>query len=165
MGLTKKQRVFIEEYLQCWNATEAALRAGYSKRSAGQIASRLLKKDNIAEEIEKRISEKAMSADEVLIRLAEHARVKVDDVITIYGSGKNDWYLDLPKAQREGKTHLIKSIIPTQHGLRVELVDKQRALELLGKHHKLFTERHELMGKDGNELAIRFVWKDAVNDN
>ena len=139
--MNKKQRVFVEEYLQCWNATEAARRAGYSERTARTQGSKLLTKVDIAEEISKRISEIAMSADEVLVRLAEQARVSLGDIVTIYGKGKDAWYLDLPKVIEEGKGHLIKSLVPTQYGLKVELHDKQKALELLGRHHQLFTDK------------------------
>ena len=117
------------------------MRAGYSKRTAYSIGPRLLKNVEVSEEISKRISEIAMSADEVLIRLGDQARASLDDFVTVYGEGKNDWTLDLPKVVAEGKAHLIKSLTPTQYGLKVELHDKQKALELLGRHHQLFTDK------------------------
>jgi phage terminase small subunit len=127
MGLTKKQRVFIEEYLQCWNAAEAARRAGYSERTARNQASRLLAKANIQEEVQKRISDKAMSADEVLQRL-----VKQRTTITQKKDGDEE----------------------ENHWIEVELHDAQAALVHLGRHHKLFTERQEITGKDGGGLRI-----------
>ena len=161
MSLTKKQRVFIEEYLQCWNAAEAARRAGYSERTARTQGSKLLTKVDIVEAIQKRIEEKAMSADEVLVRLADQARVSLDDFVTIYGTGKSEWNLDLPKIIREGNSHLIKSLTPTQYGLKVELHDKQKALELLGRHHKLFTDKTEITGGGSdNALTVRIVGSD-----
>lgn len=78
-GLTNKQRVFIEEYLQCWNATEAARRAGYSKRTAYSQGQRLLKNVEVSAAIETRLSEKHMSADEALTILAEQGRAKLSD--------------------------------------------------------------------------------------
>ena len=72
MGLTNKRRVFIEEYLKCWNASEAARHADYAH--PGSQGHSLLKILEIQEEIERRIEEKAMGADEVLTRLAEQAR-------------------------------------------------------------------------------------------
>ena len=72
--LTNKQQVFIEEYLRCWNATEAARRAGYSEATARQIGSRLLTNVDIASEIECRLEELTMSPAEVLMRLTEQAR-------------------------------------------------------------------------------------------
>ncbi len=74
MALNAKQQVFVNAYLQCYNATEAALRAGYSEKSAHSIGSENLRKQEIKEAISERLSETAMTADEVLMRLAEHAR-------------------------------------------------------------------------------------------
>lgn len=72
--LTNKQRVFVEEYLRCWNATEAARRAGYSKKMARQIGSENLSKPDIAAEIERRLDDLTMSEAEILARLTEHGR-------------------------------------------------------------------------------------------
>ena len=104
MGLTKKQRVFIEEYLQCWNATEAAKRAGYSKRTAYSQGQRLLKKAETSQAISKRISEKAMSADEVLIRLGQMARSDIGEFMDI---GSMSFMVSLQTAKELGLTHLI----------------------------------------------------------
>jgi phage terminase small subunit len=145
--MTKKQRVFIEEYLQCWNATEAALRAGYSKRSARVTASKLLTKTNIQEKIQKRIHEKAMSADEVLIRLAEQARGVPNEYRNELGQ------LDIKKLMDDGKGHLIKKDYKNAQGRVIEFYDAQHALELLGKHHKLFADRQEYEG----EINIRII--------
>ena len=99
MALTNKRRVFVYEYLKCWNASEAARRANFKQpHSQG---SRLLENVEVQAYIKARLAETAMSADEVLNRLADHAR---DD----------------------------------SKGVSL------RALELIGKHHKLFTERHEV---------------------
>lgn len=172
--LTKKQRVFIEEYLQCWNATEAALRAGYSKRSVRQIASQNLSKVNISEEIQKRISEKAMTADEVLIRLGDMARGDIGDFMDIESISFN---VSLKKAKEFGLTHLIKKIKQkttiTQkkdgdeeenHWIELELYDAQSALVHLGKHHKLFTESHDI-SSGGLSLFDLEKWKQKAEQN
>ena len=67
MALTNKQRVFVEEYLRCWNATEAARRASYAHPNVA--GPRLLVNVSIAAEIEHEVSERSMSADEVASRL------------------------------------------------------------------------------------------------
>jgi Terminase small subunit len=72
--LTRRQQVFIEKYLVCWNASEAARQAGYSEGVANRIGSLLLTNVDIKARIEARVSELAMSADEVLIGLSEQAR-------------------------------------------------------------------------------------------
>lgn len=138
MGFTKKQRVFIEEYLKCWNATEAALRAGYSERTAYSIGSENLSKPEIKDEIDRRVKEKTMSADEVLTRLAEQARN--EQALYIMPGG----YVDLPQLIADGKQHLIKGIKDTKYGQVVEFVDSQAALFQIGRHHKLFTDRVEM---------------------
>lgn len=134
MAISDKQQVFIEEYLTCWNATQAAIKAGYSERSARQIGSRLLTDDDIAEAIKTRMAEKAMSADEVLLRLADHARSSMDDFVDINGN------INLTVARGRGKLHLLKSFSQTDKGQRIELHDAQAALVHIGRHHGLFTD-------------------------
>lgn len=147
--MTRKQRVFIEEYLQCWNATEAAKRAGYSERTSYSIGQRLLKNVEIKTEIQRRMDEKAMSADEVLTRLAEQARGIPNELLD-----PSTGQLDIKKLVESGLGHLIKRDYKNAQGRVIELYDAQHALELLGKYHKLFTERQEITGKDGELLKV-----------
>jgi hypothetical protein len=77
--MNNKQRVFVEEYLQCWNATEAARRAGYSEKLLHTNAAKLLQNTTIQAEIQARLAEKHMSADEALVILAEQGRAKLSD--------------------------------------------------------------------------------------
>jgi len=153
MGLTKKQKAFVEYYLQEWNATRAALKAGYSERSAGSIGNENLLKPEIMEEIQQRISEIAMSADEVMTTLAEIGRASIDDIMDVDEGGR--LLFNFKRAQEQGKLHLIKSIMPTQSGTKVELHDRMRALELLGKHHKLFTDNVSI--NDGKAIKVRLT--------
>lgn len=149
--LTNKERLFVEHYLICWNASEAARRAGYSEKSAYQSGCANMKKPNVSRAIEARISETAMSADEVLLRLAEHARGDMGDFLNIGESG--DFKIDLEKAKKKGKLRLIskaKTITrlvgedkTPETTIEIDLYDAQSALSLLGKHHKLFTEKIE----------------------
>src|SRR5262245_18150974 len=146
MALTKKQRDFITSYLDCWNATKAALDAGYSERTARSIGSENLTKPDIKAAIEARIAQ-IMPKGEVLTRLAEHARGDMGDFLTI---GEEDVVieqrtragdlietitarhevarLDLRKAAEAGKLHLIKSYSRTDKGEKAELYDAQTAL-------------------------------------
>lgn len=138
MARTTKQAVFVEEYLRCWNATEAAKRAGYSEKTAYSSGQRLLKDVEIAAEIQARIEERAMSADEVLDRLAQHARGSIEDFVDV-DSGMA--IVDLRKARDAGKLHLAKKIrYFKEGGVEVELYDAQAALEKLGKAHGLFKD-------------------------
>jgi len=149
--LSRKQRAFIDEYVKCWNASEAARNAGYSAKTAGVIGYENLKKPQISEEIKQRIEQNTMSADEALVKLKEIANASVEDIMDIDDDGK--LALNLKKAKQRGKLHLIKSIIPTSNGLKVELHDSLKALELIGKHHALFTDN---VNTDG-EITFRVV--------
>lgn len=72
--LTAKQKIFVASYLKTFNATLAAKMAGYSERTAYAIGWENLKKPEIAAEIEERLTQAAMSADETLAHLATIAR-------------------------------------------------------------------------------------------
>ncbi len=163
MGLTKKQKAFVEYYLQDWNATQAAIKAGYSKRTAGSIGNENLLKPEIQSEIQRRLSEICMSSDEVLTALGDIGRASIEDLIEIDDSGRMQF--DFKRAKEEKKLHLIKSLIPTAHGIRVELHDRMKALELLGKHHKLFTDQIDVTteGEPINKV-IRIVVSDDDDD-
>lgn len=138
-ALRRKQwRVFVDAYLACWNASEAARRAGYSTRTAGQQGHRLLKNVEIQAAIQARLEELKLSADEVLLRLAEQARADLGAYLAVSGG---ELVIDLEGMKRDGKTHLIKKIWQDKDGrLRLELYDAQAALELLGRHHRLFID-------------------------
>lgn len=148
-GFTDKQQAFIEAYLTCgFNASEAARRAGYAK--PGQQGHRLLKNVEIAAAVRQGLADRAMSADEVLARLAEQARGTMDDFLDDAGD------IDLTRARERGKLHLLKSRSATKEGERIELYSAQAALELLAKHHGLLVDRTELTGKDGAPLFPDF---------
>lgn len=162
MGLTNRQRVFVEEYLSCWNATEAAKRAGFAHPN--MAGPRLILKDSIRELVEQRISEKAMSADEVLTRLAEHARGDMGDFLDISSMG---FQVDLSDAVEKGLTHLIKKVkqrttttlskdgVETETSdIEIELYDAQAALVQIGRHHKLFTDKTDITS---NGEPIKYV--------
>jgi hypothetical protein len=140
--VTNKQRVFVEEYLRCWNATEAARRAGYAEQNARFMGAENLTKLNIQAEIKARIDEKAMSADEVLLRLADQARATMEDVGEISEMGT--FRLDLAKARKNGKLGVIKKLKTVMLGYEIELYDAQAALVHIGKAHRLFIDRAEV---------------------
>jgi len=128
---SKKQRVWLEEYLKCWNATEAARRANYThpnKRGPENLA-------KFKAEISERLDEVVMSADEVLARLAEQARC---EYATYIG---DDGKVDLAQLKADDKMYLVKCIKETRYGQQVEFYDGQTALVQIGKHHGLFVDR------------------------
>lgn len=171
-GLTDKQVAFVEHYLTCWNASEAARRAGYSERTARVTGPENLSKPAIQAAIQSRLADLKMSADEVLTRLTEHARGSMASFIRRDADG--DLYgFDLSETQ---PLHLLKKAsvtrrrqkddrdeIVTVETVTIELYDAQAALALLGKHHKLFTDRSEVSGPDGAPLFKVYAGIDPDN--
>jgi len=146
VALTDKQQAFVNEYLKCWNASEAARRAGYSERTAGSIGDENLKKPEIAVEIERRKAQLIMSADEVLTRLTEQARAAYSAYFTVDGT------VDLESLLADGKGHLIKKIKPTKDGLEIEFCDAQTAIFTIAKIHGLLRDRTEVSGPGGGPV-------------
>ncbi|XSG76742.1 terminase small subunit [Herpetosiphon llansteffanensis] len=81
-ALTAKQRRFVDEYLVDFNATQAAIRAGHSQRSAASIGSENLRKPEIQTEINRRL-DSIMPKAEILGRLAQQARSTMQDFFFI----------------------------------------------------------------------------------
>jgi len=159
--MTPKQRAFIAEYIIDFNATQAAIRAGYSKKTANVIGPENLAKPCIREQIDNHLSERQMSADEVLTRLANIAKGSAEDYLTI-----DEWgaiTLDLSRMKEEGKLNLIKKYkVTKQGGTELELYDAQGALNSLGKAHGLFVDRSkvEVSGEINQIQTIEVVRPD-----
>jgi len=139
------------------------LRAGYSERTARSQGSRLLTDVDIAQEIQLALNEKAMSADEVLMRLAQHARVDMGDFIDIENMS---FGLNLKKAKELGLTHLIREVedrvVMTSnkdgeetetHNLKIKLVDPKPALDTLAKYHGLLVDKTDITS-DGKVIRV-----------
>lgn len=137
--LTKRQKTFVEEYLIDLNATQAAIRAGYSVETAGVIGSENLKKPNIAEAIGKAMAERSkrtgVNADRIVLELAKMALANPMDVINFEDATIK------PDATRDDMTLVagIKiKVIEGEEGTicerEIKLNDKLKALDLLGKH-------------------------------
>lgn len=148
---TKKQKRFCEEYLIDLNATQAAIRAGYSPKSAHAIAAENMQKPTIRARIDRAIAEQSkrtgINADRVVRELARVALANADDIIDASTA-------TLKKDVSRDDTAAIVSVrvktIPTADGPGVEreikLHDKLKALELLGRHLGMFTDKVEHSG-------------------
>jgi phage terminase small subunit len=149
-GLSAKQRAFVEAYFQTgehgrWNATEAARIAGYAHPN--KQGPRLLVNVGIKAAIERRLAEMKMDADEVLIRLAETARFDPLQFMEVNetDAGEQLVYIDLVAIKKAGLGSVVKKISYDKYGrMVVEFHDSQAAQRLIGQHHKLFTQRHEV---------------------
>lgn len=138
MELNFRQRLFVDYYLgECKGiASAAAKKAGY--RHPDSVCTRLLENVGIRAAIDAKV-ESALSAKEVLARLAEQATIGIDDFITLDAKGQP--VLDLKKAKKKRRLGVVKSLTPTKHGIKIELYDKQAALVQLGKYHGLWVDR------------------------
>lgn len=152
MGLTARQQAFVNEYLTCWNASEAARRAGYSERTANEQGSRLLANVSISDEIQRRVSEMTTTADEVLVRLTSHARGSMDDFLEFDESGQPT--LDLNKARMAGKLGVVRKFNETEvthtakngdtfttKRVNIELYPADGALDKLMRYHGLYNDK------------------------
>lgn len=153
--LTPRRIRFCEEYARDCNATQAAIRAGYSPRSAPFDASRALRDPMVQAEIHKhtrRISEAAdVTARRVLEELARLAFSDLGRVVRVEGGRVVVADTDtLTPDQRAA----VASVGQTEAGIKVSLHDKTKALELLGRYLALFTDRTEVSGAPDAPLVM-----------
>ncbi len=123
--LTKKERIFADEYVKTTNGTQSAITAGYSEKTARSKASQLLTKVNVRQYIDAIMSERSKdtiaTADEVLEYLTRVVRGEEKDAF----------------------------------GLDVSVADKTKAAELLGKRHMLFTDKVKLSAEVEIDISDR----------
>ena len=154
-GLTEKQKRFCDEYLIDLNATQAAIRAGYSAETAGPIGGENLKKPIIAEYIKKRMGEREkrieITQDFVLRELANIASANGTDFAQV--DAKGDVTITATKKVPEAKRAAIASIKQGANGTEVKTYDKIRALELIGKHLGMFQTGNSASGNEVEDLA------------
>ncbi len=150
--LTPRQNRFVSEYLIDLNATQAAIRAGYAPGSARQHACRLLARDNIKKAVSmamaKRQARTELTADEVIEDLRE--------LRDICMGRKPVKVMTIVKNAREGTAEPVEV-----EGVMFEPASANRALELLGKHMKLFTDRMD-MTSNGQTLQSGVLVVPAV---
>lgn len=141
MKLTTKQQRFCDEYLVDLNATQAAISAGYSKKTAKQIAQQNLTKLDIQEYIKKRMAEKenALIAkqDEVLQTLTRVLRRQEMDTVVVTCKERSSGY------DENGKKVIVEKEIPRVVQIPTRVNDLNKAAELLGKRYGLYTEKIE----------------------
>ena len=141
MALTEKQKRFCDEYLVDLNGTQAAIRAGYSEKTAKQIAQQNLTKLDIQEYIKKRMAEKedALIAkqDEVLQTLTRVLRRQEMDTVVVSCKERSSGY------DENGKKVIVEKEVPRVVQIPTRVNDLNKAAELLGKRYGLYTEKIE----------------------
>lgn len=149
-GLTPKQQCFVAEYLVDLNITAAALRAGYSTRTAAQVGYQLMQKPAVQEAIQNAMDDRAkrttVTQDKVIAELAKIAFANGADfaqVVTLKPGepgrpGVQIVELTDTSSLDADQRAAISSIEETKYGIKVSTYDKVRALELLGRHLGMF---------------------------
>ncbi|MBQ3457078.1 MAG: terminase small subunit [Synergistaceae bacterium] len=145
--MTGKQNVFVQEYLKDLNATQAAIRAGYSQKTAYSIGQRLLSNVEISQAIDAAMSERSerakLTADYVLQNLHEIAQrcmqkspVMVKGEQAIDDEGRHLWTFDAKNALR--------------------------ALELIGKHMGMFSDKNRQQEETPEDVKIQIAIRRAI---
>lgn len=168
--LTDKQEMFCYEYLIDFNATQAAIRAGYSLSSASVSGSRNLSNEivrkRLHELMEERKARVAVSSDYVLLRLLEIDNLDIANILDEEGNviSIKEWSSDW----RKSIAAIDISEVKTANALvkKIRLPDKLKNLELIGKHINVsaFRERVDLSDNDGRELVIKVNNASAKDD-
>jgi phage terminase small subunit len=139
--LTPKQERFVQEYLIDLNATQAAIRAGYSKRSAMELAYQLLHKTSVQAAIQKALDERS-----------QRTQSDADFVLTNLKKMYDRCSQEVPVLDRQGN--------PTGE-FRFDSYGALKALELLGKHLKMFTDKIQHEGEVFDLVVNMIRTKDA----
>jgi phage terminase small subunit len=152
--VTEKQKTFISEYLIDLNGTQAAIRAGYSPKTANEQASRMLAKANIAKLIQEAMDKRSED-------LGIDARYVLKTIKTTIERCSQAY----PVLDRKGEPVLVSvgegddaKVVPAYS---FDATGVLKGAELLGKHLKLFTDKTEITGKDGapiqHSVKVEFI--------
>ena len=168
MALTNRQRRFVDEYLIDLNATQAAIRSGYSAKTAQEQASRLLSNVMVHAAISDRMKAREHRTEITQDRvLKELAKIGFSDIRKAL-----DWVPEVAVVDEEtGQTALmngvalipsekidddtaaaISEISQTAQGVKIKLHDKRAALVDIGRHLGMFKDKVEVSGPNGGPL-------------
>lgn len=130
MKLTPKQKAFADYYIQLGNATEAAIKAGYSKKTAKQMGTENLSKPYLQEYIDKRLkeieSDRIADAKEVMEYLTKGMRMEIEEEVVVTENIGD--YMSEAKIMKK----------------KISAKDANKCAELLGKRYAMFTEKQEV---------------------
>lgn len=176
--MTPKQQRFVEEYLVDLNATQAAIRAGYSKRTANRMACENLTKPDIAAAVAAAKAERSertkIGSDWVLQRLHRDATANIADLFDEQGKMKapDQW----PEAWRQGLVVGVESFeeyafddgVKRPIGMvrKLKLSERSKYVEMIGRHVDVgaFRDRIEHTGKNGGPIPISVDLSGATSE-
>ena len=160
-----KQRKFVDLLCAGKNQTEAARESGFGAKRPDVAASRLMVQPLVRAAYEQRMQELTIEAgvqpQRVLRELAKMGFANMLDYVVVQADGSA--YFDLKKIERDQGAAICELIVDEYtegrgedarqvKRMKLKLADKKGTLELLGKHLKLWTEKHELSGPGGKAL-------------
>lgn len=163
--LNKKQQRFVDEYLIDLNATQAAIRAGYSVNSARDIGCENLTKPNIQEAIAKAMAERSkrtgVNQDRVVLELARIAFANARDIInTEDGSVRDDASEDDLACIQSVKVKTMSGDKGYSEEREVKLHNKMDALEKLGRHLGMWNDKIDL----NLNVPVVFCGEEEIED-
>ncbi|MBY5917339.1 terminase small subunit [Rhizobium leguminosarum] len=175
-ALSAKQKRFVAEYLIDLNATQAAIRAGYSKKTATVQASRLLTNAKVQEELSKQQSKVAERLEITKERIVDElAKIGFANMLDYMRAGPDgDPYLDFSGLTRDQAAALSEVTVEDfkdgrgeeardVRRVKFKLHDKKGALVDLAKMLGFIIEKHEHTGKDGAPIQTETrTWREVL---
>ena len=168
--MTPKQARFVDEYLIDLNASAAYLRAGYKTGNSNVCGSRLLANASIQAAIQsaqaKLADRTGITQDRVLRELSRVAFGNKRDLMT-WGPGGVS-LIDSATLTDDAAAmvaEVAETTSETGGSIRLKTHDKVKALELIGRHLGMFTDKVEVTGKDGAALSVTVYMPDNGRDD
>ena len=163
-ALTPKQLAFCADYLVDLNATQAAIRAGYSAKTAASQGERLLRNVEIQAEIKRLMDERArrteITGDRVLQELGSLAFFDPAALVEAGIRGP----ADIAKLPEEVRRAIVGWSWDKAGNFTLKLSDKIRSLDLLGQHLGLWKSKLELTGRDGGPIQTEGEFRPSADD-
>lgn len=148
--MTDKQKRFVEEYLIDLNATQAAIRAGYSPKTANEQGNRLLTNVSVQTELNKQMAKRSkrtgVTQDRVVRELAKIAFLDMTQVVDSYGRIRDDAAPEDRACIESIKYKSSSSDQGESVEREVKVASKLKALELLGKHLGMYSDKLNIEG-------------------
>ena len=143
--LTEKQQRFVDEYLIDLNATQAAIRAGYSAKTADVQGSRMLGNVKVQQAVSEAMAERSkrtgVNQDRVVLELSRLAFVKMTDVVDSNGRIKDNATEDDLACIESVKYKSSETDTGSSIEREVKVASKLKALELLGRHLGMWNDK------------------------
>ncbi len=162
--MTEKQQRFVDEYLIDLNATQAAIRAGYSVKTANEQGAQNLAKVSIQQEIAEQMADRSrrtgVNQDRIVLELARIAFAKITDIVDSEGKIKStatdDDLACIESVKYKGSESETSSSVERE----VKLSSKLKALELLGKHLGMWNDKLDV----NVSIPVVISGEDALED-